>query len=139
MQRVSWHPTKANATTCRNGVTLKNKHSTSKEFFNMKHSSAYHVTERAFCVLKSWWAILREKSYYPVEVQCRTILTCCLLHNLINREMTNFDILDDIDEVDSTHVTTAGDDIHYIETFNEWTQWRDELADEMFSDWELRN
>ncbi|TYK27175.1 retrotransposon protein [Cucumis melo var. makuwa] len=91
----------------------KNAPSTSTEFFNMKHSSA--------------------------QVQCRTILACCLLHNLINREMTNFDIQDNIDEVDSTHATTTADDIHYIETSNEWSQWRDDLAEEMFSEWELRN
>ncbi|KAA0060824.1 retrotransposon protein [Cucumis melo var. makuwa] len=79
------------------------------------------------------------KSYYPVEVQCRTILACCLFHNLINREMTNFDIEDDIDEVYSTDATTAADDIRYIETSNEWTRWKDDLAEEMFSDWDLRN
>ncbi|KAA0057174.1 putative nuclease HARBI1 [Cucumis melo var. makuwa] len=112
----------------------ENVPSTSKEFFNMKHSSARNVIERAFGVLKGRWAILRGKSYYPVEVQCRTILACCLLHNLINREMTNFDIEDNIVEVDSTHTTTSVDDIHYIETSNEWTQWRDDLAKEMFTD-----
>ena len=57
-----------------------------------------------------------EKSYYPVEVQCRTILACCLLYNLINREMKNFEIPDDIGEADSTHATIVDDDIHYIET-----------------------
>ncbi|KAA0055437.1 putative nuclease HARBI1 [Cucumis melo var. makuwa] len=85
----------------------ENAPSTSKEFFNMKHSSARNVIERAFGVLKGRWAIL---------------------------EMTNFDIEDNIDEVDSTHVTTAVDDIHYIEKSNEWTQWRDDLAEEMFTD-----
>ncbi|KAA0062154.1 putative nuclease HARBI1 [Cucumis melo var. makuwa] len=105
----------------------------------MKHSFACNVIKRAFGVLKSWWAILREKSYYLVEVQCRTVLACCLLHNLINKEMTNFVIEDDIDEVDSTHATIVGDDIHYIETSNEWTQWKDKLAEEMFSDGELCN
>ncbi|KAL0559059.1 hypothetical protein IC582_003648 [Cucumis melo] len=117
----------------------ENAPSTSKEFFNMKHLSARNVIERAFDILKGRWAILRGKSYYPVEVQCRTILACCLLHNLIHREMKTFDIQDDIDEVDSTHVTSAADDIYYIETSNEWTRWRDDLAEEMFSDWELRN
>ncbi|KAA0039620.1 putative nuclease HARBI1 [Cucumis melo var. makuwa] len=110
----------------------ENAPSTSKEFFNMKHSSARNVIERAFGVLKGRWAILWGKSYYLVEVQCRTILTCCLLHNLINREMTNFDIQDNIDEVDSTHATIATDDIHYIETSNEWSQWRDDLAEEIY-------
>ncbi|KAL0551155.1 hypothetical protein IC582_010237 [Cucumis melo] len=71
----------------------ENAPSNSKEFFNMKHSSARNVIERAFGILKGRWAILRENSYYPVEVQCRTILACCLLYNLINREMTTFDIV----------------------------------------------
>ncbi|XP_050941514.1 protein ALP1-like [Cucumis melo] len=84
----------------------ENAPSTSKEFFNMKHSSARNVIERAFGVLKGRWAILRGKSYYPVEVQCRTILACCLLHNLINREMTNFDIEDNIDKHDKFIETT---------------------------------
>ncbi|KAA0055483.1 retrotransposon protein [Cucumis melo var. makuwa] len=90
----------------------ENAPSTSKEFFNMKHSSARNVIERAFGVLKGRWTIL---------------------------EMTNFDIEDNIDEVDSTHATTVVDDIHYIETSNEWSKWRDDLAEEMFTDWELRN
>ncbi|KAA0054690.1 retrotransposon protein [Cucumis melo var. makuwa] len=86
----------------------ENAPSTSKEFFNMKHSSARNVIERAFGVLKGRWAILRGSQ-------------------------------DNIDEVDSTHATTAADDIHYIETSNEWSQWRDDLAEEMFTEWELRN
>ncbi|KAL0550221.1 hypothetical protein IC582_014725 [Cucumis melo] len=105
----------------------------------MKHTSARNVIERAFGVLKGRCTILRGKPYYSIEVQCRTILACCLLHNLINRDMATFDIVDDIDEVDSTHATCAIDDIHYIETSNEWTQWKDDLAEEMFSEWELRN
>ncbi|KAL0541277.1 hypothetical protein IC582_021319 [Cucumis melo] len=40
------------------------------EYFNMKHSSARNVIERAFGVLKGRWAILRENLYYPLQVQC---------------------------------------------------------------------
>ncbi|TYK30996.1 retrotransposon protein [Cucumis melo var. makuwa] len=110
------------------------------EYFNMKHSSIRNVIERTFGVLKGRWAILREKSYYPLQVQCRTILACCLLHNLINREMTYCDNVDDVDERDSTYATTtASEDIDYIETTNEWSQWHDELAKSMFTDWQLRN
>ncbi|KAA0054416.1 retrotransposon protein [Cucumis melo var. makuwa] len=91
-----------------------------KEYFNMKHSSARNVIECAFGVLKCRWAILRGKSYYPLQVQCSTILACCLLHNLINREMTYCDDVDDVDEGDSAYATTtATEDIHYIETTNE--------------------
>ena len=105
----------------------------------MKHSFARNVIERAFGMLKDRWAIIREKLYYPIKVQCRTILACYLVHNLINREMMNINIPDNIDEGDSTYATTASDDILYIETSKEWSQWRDELAEEMFSDWELHN
>ncbi|KAA0056587.1 retrotransposon protein [Cucumis melo var. makuwa] len=88
-----------------------------KEYFNMKHSSAKNVIERAFGVLKDRWVILRGKSYYPLQVQCRTILACALLHNLINREMTYCE-----DEGNSTYATTtASEDIQYIETTNEWS------------------
>ncbi|KAA0063430.1 putative nuclease HARBI1 [Cucumis melo var. makuwa] len=58
-------------------------------------------------VSKGRWTILRGKSYYPVDVQCRTIMACCLLHNLISREMTNSEIIDDLDEGDSTYATTG--------------------------------
>ncbi|KAL0549983.1 hypothetical protein IC582_014478 [Cucumis melo] len=111
-----------------------------KEYFNMKHSSIRNVIERAFGVLKGLWAILRGKSYYPLQVQCRTILACALLHNLINREMTYCEDVDDVDEGDSTYATTtASEDIQYIETTNEWSQWRDDLAESIFTDWQLRN
>ncbi|TYK24317.1 putative nuclease HARBI1 [Cucumis melo var. makuwa] len=39
----------------------ENAPSPSKEFFNMKHSSARNIIERAFSVLKGRWAILRGK------------------------------------------------------------------------------
>ncbi|KAL0554766.1 hypothetical protein IC582_008694 [Cucumis melo] len=106
-----------------------------KEYFNMKQSSARNVIERAIGVLKGRWAILRGKSYYPLQVQCRTILACVLLHNLINREMTYYEDIDDEDEGDSTYATTTtSEDIQYIETTNEWSQWRDDLAKSMFTD-----
>ncbi|KAA0066904.1 retrotransposon protein [Cucumis melo var. makuwa] len=58
------------------------------EYFNMKYSSARNVIQRAFGVLKGCWDILRGKSYYPLQVQCR----------------------------DSTYATTTtSEDIHYIE------------------------
>ncbi|KAA0054567.1 retrotransposon protein [Cucumis melo var. makuwa] len=111
-----------------------------KEYFNMKHSLARNVIECAFGVLKGRWAILRGKSYYPLQVQCHTILACALLHNLINREMTYCDDVNDEDEGDSTYATTiASEDIQYNETTNEWSQWRDDLAESMFTEWQLRN
>ncbi|KAL0554249.1 hypothetical protein IC582_008166 [Cucumis melo] len=108
---------------------------TTKENFNMKHSSTRNVIECAFNVLKGRWAILHGKSYYPLQVQCRTILTCCLLNNLINREMTNCKDIDDVDEGDSAYATTiAVEDISYIETTNERSQWCKKLVEVMFTE-----
>ncbi|TYK07140.1 retrotransposon protein [Cucumis melo var. makuwa] len=71
-----------------------------KEYFNMKHSSTRNVIECAFGVPKGCWSILRGKS-----------------------EMTYCDDIDDMDERDSVYVTTTAlEDIHYIETTNEWSQ-----------------
>ena len=98
----------------------------------MKNSSVQNVIERAFRLLKDRWTILREKSYF--KIQCRTTMTCCLLHNLIKREMTNSKITDDLNKGDSTYTTTRCDEINCIETSNEWSQWRDQLAHTMFSD-----
>lgn len=89
------------------------------DFLNMKHSFAQNVIERAFGLLKDRWAILCEKSYYSVQVHCRTIIVCCLQHNLINRKVTNVNILDDVDEGGSNYATTGGDNINYIEASNE--------------------
>ncbi|KAL4035952.1 hypothetical protein IC575_004666 [Cucumis melo] len=100
----------------------RNAPTNAKEYFNMKHSSARNVIEHAFGVLKGRWAVLRGKSYYPLQVQFHTILACCLLHNLINREMTYCDDTYDLDKGDSASATTtASEDIHYIETTNEWS------------------
>ncbi|XP_031741750.1 protein ANTAGONIST OF LIKE HETEROCHROMATIN PROTEIN 1-like [Cucumis sativus] len=117
----------------------RNAPAAAKEYFNMKHFAARNVIERAFDLLKDRWTILRGKSYYLVQIQCRTILVCCLLHNLINREMTNVDFVDDVDEGDSTYATIGGDDIQFVENSNEWTQLRDDLAAEMFNEWQLHN
>ncbi|KAA0066586.1 retrotransposon protein [Cucumis melo var. makuwa] len=77
-----------------------------KEYFNMKHYSTRNVIERVFDLLKGRWTILHTKSYYPLQVQCRTILACCLLDNLINKEMPNCDDIDDFNEGDSAYTMT---------------------------------
>ncbi|XP_042067085.1 putative nuclease HARBI1 [Salvia splendens] len=60
---------------------------TSREIFNMQHTRARNVIERAFAVLKMCWGILRTASYYHVKIQTWLIITCFLLHNYIRSEM----------------------------------------------------
>ena len=110
---------------------------TPEEFLNMKHSSRRNVIERAFGLLKGRWAILRGRSYYPFKVQCRIIVACCLLHNLIKREM-HPDLFDQIFENEDENVAAVEEgEQHYthIESSSAWSSWRNRLAREMFDQW----
>ena len=106
-----------------------------KEFFNMKHSSARNIIERAFGLLKGRWAILRSRSFYPIKTQCWIISACALLHNYIRREMSldpeeNSPLSDNsgAQELDGEH-------IRYVETSDAWSDWRDKLAEEIYEQW----
>ncbi|MED6221263.1 hypothetical protein PIB30_118112 [Stylosanthes scabra] len=108
-----------------------------QELFNKKHSSARNVTERCFGLLKKRWSILRSPSFYPVKIQNQIIIACCLLQNFIRKNM-------DIDPEEQSILVEdhlpVGDDnianmIDVVENTNEWTQWRDNLAIEMYEEW----
>lgn len=112
---------------------------TPKEFFNMKHSSARNVIERCFGLLKGRWAILREKSFYPLKTQIRIITACCLLHNHIRIEMTRDPLERDLGDVESSNEFMYGEMISVVEPSNAWSQWRDNLALENFNKWRSGN
>ncbi|KAL0456198.1 UNVERIFIED_CONTAM: hypothetical protein Slati_0959000 [Sesamum latifolium] len=73
-----------------------------EELFNLKHSSARNVIERAFGLLKTRWAILRSHSYYPIKTQNRIIMACFLLHNYIRAEMPEDPLLNEVPEHEET-------------------------------------
>nr|GEW27231.1 protein ALP1-like [Tanacetum cinerariifolium] len=106
-----------------------------KELYNMKHSSARNVIERCFGILKARWGILRDNSYYPVDLKNKIIMACCLLHNFIRQEMPV-----DQFKTKNKHDEGTGDvggggvgNINSIGTSNEWTAFRDNLAENMTS------
>ncbi|KAL5546236.1 hypothetical protein UlMin_005923 [Ulmus minor] len=104
---------------------------TPQNFFNMKHLSIWNIVERAFGLLKGRWTILRDRSYYLVKVQCRIILACCLLHNLIRSEMA-LDLLEHTALEDNDIDNEDEDCYTHIETSNAWTTWKDNFAREIF-------
>ncbi|KAK2653136.1 hypothetical protein Ddye_012992 [Dipteronia dyeriana] len=108
----------------------------------MKHSQARNIIERCFGLLKKRWAILRSPSFYLIRFQGRTIIACALLHNFIRMYM-------DVDPEEYTPITLdelpIGEDIldvlesiDVVEASDEWSQWRDDLAEEMFDTWMSR-
>ncbi|KAL2248285.1 UNVERIFIED_CONTAM: hypothetical protein Sindi_2680800 [Sesamum indicum] len=95
-----------------------------REFFNLKHASALNVIEHKFGLLKMRWGILSSQSFYPIKVQTRIILSCCLLHNFLRQEMPD-DLLENelaivgVDETDN-----EAEIVWNIKTRPPWTTWR---------------
>ncbi|KAH6828591.1 hypothetical protein C2S53_006589 [Perilla frutescens var. hirtella] len=110
---------------------------TFQEYFNMRHSRARNVIERTFGLLKMRWGILRSPSYYPIKIQNRIIMACCLLHNFIRMEME----VDPIEHLVDELTTNTNDEIENhdiidsVETSPQWNTWRDNLAQSMFNEW----
>nr|GEW35742.1 hypothetical protein [Tanacetum cinerariifolium] len=107
------------------------------EFFNMRHSKARNVIERCFGLLKGRWKILASPSFFPIATQVRIILACCLLHNLIRKYMRvdpqelEQDKEDEIDEEQLVEEAC----LSHISPTDEWYNFRDGLAHEMFNTW----
>ncbi|CAL5403039.1 unnamed protein product [Camellia sinensis] len=108
-----------------------------EEFFNMKHSAARNIIERCFGLLKLRWAILRTYSYFPINTQCRIITACCLLHNLIKREMPMDPLEVDLDDTLPNNQETGNEYIDTIEGSDQWSNWRDTLANQMYNEWSM--
>ncbi|XP_047952959.1 uncharacterized protein LOC125198692 [Salvia hispanica] len=116
-----------------------------REIFNMRHTRARNVIERAFAVLKMRWGILRSASYYPMTIQTQLILACFLLHNYARSSMPvdPLELLEDeedddiVTEVESQNV--QGNYIESVEPSNAWTHMRDNLAGSMWDETSARS
>ena len=81
----------------------------------MRHSSRRNMIERALGMLKGRWAILRGKSYCPIDVQCKTIHACCLLHNLMIREMGTNSLIDEGEGSQGGPIAMDVDNIEFVD------------------------
>ncbi|KAL1556309.1 hypothetical protein AAHA92_11953 [Salvia divinorum] len=108
----------------------------SREMFNMRHTKARNVIERAFAVVKIRWGILRSASYYPIRTQIRLILCCFLLHNFIRGEMMVDPIEQELDgDYEALNIGAEGDEPTYVDTIEPtpaWNNKRSELAETMW-------
>ncbi|XP_041992246.1 protein ALP1-like isoform X2 [Salvia splendens] len=108
------------------------------ELFNMRHTKARNVIERAFAVLKMRWGILRSASYYPIKVQIRLIFCCFLLHNYVRSAMS-VDPLDALIDGEPEAGGNEGDNsnieyVDVVEATSGWNMYRDDLANIMWSE-----
>ncbi|KAL8457040.1 hypothetical protein ACS0TY_035031 [Phlomoides rotata] len=113
-----------------------------QDHFNMRHTRARNVIERAFGVLKMRFGILRSVAYYPVKTQVRLIMACFLLHNFIRSMMpvnpyeVMLDVVssdEDVDEVEPNN------NIDGVESTPEWNLMREELSISMFNQFQSRS
>lgn len=108
-----------------------------QEMFNMRHTKARNVVERAFGIMKMRWGILRSALYYPIKTQIRMIMACFLLHNFIRNEMRDDPFEEAVEDTTEEHVDLDGDETNFVESIEataEWNQKRDDLANRMWAD-----
>ena len=104
------------------------------EYFNIKHAFERNVIENCFEVIKMSQAILRSASFYPIKTQIRIISACCLIHNLITREMSLDPMKNEYDMEQSTQNVTDDEYVESIASSDQWSTWRDNLAKQMFDE-----
>ncbi|KAK6149295.1 hypothetical protein DH2020_016820 [Rehmannia glutinosa] len=114
-----------------------------KELYNLRHSSARNAIE-TFGLLKKRWAILRTASFYGLKTQIRIINACCILHNFVRGEMPIDPLLIEMDR-DLASRSGMGDDdsidedqIRIVRPTPEWTAFRDNLAQQMYWEYQAR-
>ncbi|KAF5192029.1 nuclease [Thalictrum thalictroides] len=114
------------------------------ELYNFRHSSLRTVVERCIGVLKERFAYLRNAPYHSIRVQSKIILACVALHNFLK----DVDPDDDFDPDEPDPLLPEADDgeddpepdhggraIDMVASHN-WTNWRDQLRDQMWDNFE---
>lgn len=112
---------------------------TPQELYNMRHTKARNVIERAFGIMKMRWGILRSASYYSIKTQVRLIMACFLLHNFIRSVMSDDPFEDIVDGLAEDLDEEGGDDdvgfVEGIDATAEWNNKRAELVNAMWADY----
>ncbi|KAL5549125.1 hypothetical protein UlMin_004356 [Ulmus minor] len=78
--------------------------------------------------------------FNPIKTQNRIIMACFLLHNFIRREMPNdpYDNVVDEPVEEFNQAKEYSGSISTIEPTDEWSEWRNNLAEQMYNEWRNR-
>ncbi|XP_057766724.1 uncharacterized protein LOC130987124 [Salvia miltiorrhiza] len=108
-----------------------------EEIFNLKHSKARNVIERAFGVMKMRWGVLRSTTFYPIKIQNRLIMACFLINNFIRSEMAVDPIEQQYDLLNGEVQAIADGEelVDTVESSPEWNAARDNIAQGMWNEY----
>ncbi|XP_047331046.1 uncharacterized protein LOC124934557 [Impatiens glandulifera] len=109
-------------------------------------SHARNSVERTFGLLKKRWAVLRQPLFFGTNTQVRIINACCVLHNYIREIASELDypLLHEVD-YDLSQQSNEVFDVDYedvitnVQGGSQWTNFRDDMAMEMYSQYQVRS
>ncbi|KAK6158944.1 hypothetical protein DH2020_006258 [Rehmannia glutinosa] len=106
-----------------------------RELFNLRHAKARNIIERSFGLLQQRWGIIRSRQFYPIKMQNRIIMVCCLLQNFIRSTIAVDPLEDEVPEyvVGQSHDQPDNDFVDVVESSQICTAWRDNLAQSMYN------
>ncbi|KAJ3684161.1 hypothetical protein LUZ61_013325 [Rhynchospora tenuis] len=113
-----------------------------RELFNLRHSSARNVIERAFGVVKKRFPIMGSSNqpHYSVKVQKEIIVACCLLHNYLIEKDPDRQLIDEVDAEIASRTNEPENDVRVDDNQDRMRgeQLRDDIAAAMWRDYNVR-
>ena len=113
--------------------------STYQELYNYRHSSLRTTVERAFGSLKGRFKILASRPFFPYRTQVDIVMACCILHNFILSHGVD-EFVPSEDNWIAQNVSQQGRTQREIrEENNDWVQFRQVIAQQMWEDFQASN
>lgn len=124
------------------GEYAERRPTTPREMFNLQHASRRSVIERTIGIWKRRFAVLRNGvDSRDVNFHNRFVLSCCLLHNFLNKEAERGYIAGEPDSNDDgeTDEAEAGGDSRTPADIEGAQTWRESIANRLWQERSLRN
>ena len=93
--------------------------------------------ERAFGSLKGRFKIIASRPFFPFRIQVDIVMTCCILHNFILSHGYDEFVPSEDDWLAQTKEGRTQREIR--EENNDWVQFREQIAQQMWENFQVPN